>query len=117
MVVLKISSEFQSNSSEQGLAANIYSYYSLNCDRSLNFVTEEGNGFEYVLSVDYKNENPTFILTHFGIFHNSITKPTPTDILIIHEVSLSQIYKKTITDWNTLNKTERTDKPCKTNSK
>lgn len=54
-----------------------------------------------------------WILTTFFIFHNSITRPTPQEILIIVFASLSKTYKSTIRDWKTLKNTERTDNPSK----
>lgn len=41
----------------------------------------------------------------------------PTEPLIIHDVSLSHMYKKTTADWKTLKRTERTDNPCNNNIK
>ena len=51
--------------------------------------------------------------TALFIFQISIKSPTKQLIMMTVLVSLSITYKRTMTDWNTLKNTERTDRPSR----
>ena len=55
----------------------------------------------------------TLIFKTFGNFHNSISKPMPQLRMTILLVSLSMIYRTTMTLWITPIKTERTERPSR----
>lgn len=51
--------------------------------------------------------------TALFIFQISIRSPTKQLIIMTVLVSLSMTYRRTITDWNTLKNTDRTDRPSR----
>ena len=55
----------------------------------------------------------TFTSTTFCIFQISIAKPMNTLTRTTKLVSLSRTYRQTTKDWNTLKKTDLTDRPSK----